>query len=50
MRYVLKRAYGHLSGSFNVEGTEQLGTVSYDREHGTYAVELPEPGEFCQAE
>jgi hypothetical protein len=40
--YVLKRAYGHLSGSFSVAGTDQPGTVTYDREHGTYAVREPE--------
>jgi hypothetical protein len=39
---VLKRAYGHLGGSFNVPGSEQMGTTTYDRETGTYRVRLPE--------
>jgi hypothetical protein len=42
IRYVIRRAYGHLSATFNVAGTEQLGTVTYDREAGTYAVRVPE--------
>ncbi len=41
VRYVLRRAYGHLSATFNVNGTDQLGTVTYGREHGTYAVRVP---------
>jgi hypothetical protein len=41
---VLKRAYGHTGATFNVKGTEQLGTVSYDRDAGTYAVRVPERG------
>jgi hypothetical protein len=39
---VLRRAYGHLSATFNVDGTDQLGTVTYDREAGTYHVRVPE--------
>lgn len=44
IEYVLKRAYGHTGATFNVKGTEQLGTVSYDRDAGTYAVRVPERG------
>ena len=42
IRYLIRRAYGHQGATFNVEGTEQLGTVTYDREAGTYAVRVPE--------
>lgn len=41
---VLRRAYGHLSGSFNYTGVPgaRLGYVDYDREQGTYAIRTPE--------
>jgi len=41
---VLRRAYGHLSASFNYTGVPgaRLGYVDYDREQGTYAVRTPE--------
>lgn len=44
---VLKRAWGHLSATFNVDGTDQLGTVTYNREHGTYHVRVPEAAADC---
>lgn len=44
VQLVLRRAYGHQGGTFSVEGTELLGTATYDREAGTYAVRVPERG------
>ena len=42
IRYVLRRAYGHGSASFNIHGDpDRLGHVDYDREHGTYTVRTP---------
>lgn len=39
---VLRRAYGHLEASLSIDGwASQPGTVTYDREHGTYAVRVP---------
>jgi hypothetical protein len=35
---VLKRAYGHLGATFSAPGADYPGRVTYDREHGTYAV------------
>jgi hypothetical protein len=41
IRLVLKRAYGHMSGTFPIPGQDRSGRVDYDRDHGTYTVRTP---------
>jgi hypothetical protein len=38
--YVLRRAHGHLTASFNIHGDpDQLGYVNYDRDSGIYTID-----------
>jgi hypothetical protein len=43
---VLRRAYGHLSATAFLPGTDKLAQVTYDRETGQYAVTLPSATEM----
>lgn len=45
---VLRRAYGHLEASYGPENDGPHGTVTYDREHGTYAVLLAEADKLAE--
>lgn len=40
---VLRRAWGHLSATAFLPGTDELAKVTYDRDTGQYAVTLPPP-------
>lgn len=45
---VLRRAWGHLSATAFLPGTNALARVTYDRDTGQYAVTLP-PGTCCSS-